>query len=133
MFFTDARKDRYNVGVQSPVLLNERSEPQPDVVLYRPALRNVHPKPEDIFLLVEVATSSLAYDLGPKLEAYARAGIREPWVIDVIGAELHVHRDPDQINRWYRDYQTLRPGAMARVAAFPDVCVPVAGLFGFVR
>ena len=133
MFFTDARQGRYNVGVQNPVLLNDRSEPQPDVVLYRPALRNAHPKPDDIFLLVEVATSSLAYDLGAKLEAYARAGICETWVIDVVGTELHVHRDPDQVDRGYRDTQTLRPGAVARVAAFPDVCVPVAGLFGLGR
>jgi Uma2 family endonuclease len=133
MFHTDARRGRYNVGVQNPVLLNDRSEPQPDVALYRPALRNTHPEPEDIFLLVEVAASSLAYDLGTKLEAYARAGIHETWVIDVVGTELHVHRDPDQLNRRYRDVQTLRPGAVARVAAFPDVCVPVAGLFGAVR
>lgn len=130
MFFTDARQGRCNVGVQDPVLLSDRSEPQSDIVLYRSALRNAHPKPADIFLLVEVATSSLAYDLGAKLEAYARAGICEAWVIDAVGTELHVHRDPDQVNRGYRDTQTLRPGTIARVAAFPDVCVPVAGLFG---
>jgi hypothetical protein len=33
-----------------------------------------HPRPSEIFLLVEVADTSLNYDLGPKLEAYARAG-----------------------------------------------------------
>jgi hypothetical protein len=43
----------------------------------------------------------------------------------------HVHRDPDQVNRSYRDTQTLRPGTVARVAAFPDVGVPVAGRSGW--
>jgi Uma2 family endonuclease len=52
MFFTDARQGRYHVGVQNPVLLNDRSEPQPDVVLYRPALRNTHPTP--VFSLVDL-------------------------------------------------------------------------------
>jgi Uma2 family endonuclease len=45
-------------------------------------------------LVVEVADSSLAYDLGQKANLYAGFGIAELWVIDAVKLVTRIHRDP---------------------------------------
>jgi Uma2 family endonuclease len=74
------------VSVQNPVRLNEYNEPQPDLTVIRPRdyLESL-PKPEDVLLLIEVSDTTLAYDRGVKLPLYARAGIREVWIVDLLG------------------------------------------------
>ena len=96
IFAKQIGKDRYRIGIQNPISLDPHSEPQPDVVLYAASVRGRHPRPDEIFLLIEVADTSLAYDRGPKLEAYARGGVREVWVIDVVRRRVCVCRNPDQ-------------------------------------
>src|SRR3712207_9326363 len=60
------------IRVQNPVRLSHRSEPEPDLALVRPesergrSYRVEHPTADDVLLIVEVADTSLAYDLGPK-------------------------------------------------------------------
>jgi Uma2 family endonuclease len=43
---------------------------------------------------VEVAYSSLTFDLTTKASLCARAGVLEYWVLDVTGRRLIVHRNP---------------------------------------
>ncbi len=45
-------------------------------------------------LVVEIADSSLGYDLGRKADLYAGFGIAELWVIDAVRLVTHIHRDP---------------------------------------
>jgi Uma2 family endonuclease len=45
-------------------------------------------------LVVEIADSSLGYDLGRKAGLYAGFGIAELWVIDAVRLVTHIHRDP---------------------------------------
>ena len=74
---------RYRVRVQNPVRLNDRSEPEPDVVLVRrrpEGYRAAHPTPADVLLIIEVAHSSLEYDRNIKAHIYGRSGISETWV-----------------------------------------------------
>lgn len=81
------------VRVQSPILLDEASAPQPDLVILRPRAdfyRDVLPGPADVLLVVEVADSSLPFDLAVKVPLYAAAKIAETWVIDA--ATLTTHR-----------------------------------------
>ena len=47
-----------------------------------------------MLLLVEVADSSLAYDRGPKLALYARHGVPEVWVVDLVGRAVEICREP---------------------------------------
>jgi Uma2 family endonuclease len=74
---------------------NPTNEPQPDViVLTRESSRfQSRPRPEDLRLVVEIADSSLNFDLTTKAALYARAGIVEYWVLDVARRRLLVHRD----------------------------------------
>src|SRR5204862_4114192 len=73
--FTDASKGRWITAVQDPVRLDEHSEPQPDLMLLKPVpdyYASRHPGPEDVYLLIEVADTSLATDREEKLPAYGR-------------------------------------------------------------
>src|SRR3954452_8515646 len=75
--FAKAAKDRFLVAVQDPVRLNDRSEPQPDVMLLKPKADDYgmrHPRPEDVFLLIEVADSTLQFDRDEKVAAYGAGG-----------------------------------------------------------
>jgi Uma2 family endonuclease len=76
---------------------NQASEPQPDIiVLTRSSLEIQHanPQPGELALVVEIADSSVRFDLSTKARLYARAGISEYWVLDVTGRQLIVHRQP---------------------------------------
>jgi Uma2 family endonuclease len=77
---------------------NPTNEPQPDLIVLSPAdspaLRSAAPQPQDLRLVVELADTTLAFDLTVKAALYARAGIVEYWVLDVQGRRLVVHRDP---------------------------------------
>jgi len=75
-------------------------------------------------LLAEVADTSLSYDIGPKLEAYARARIREVWVIDAIRRRVLVYRQPDQGR--YQTRLELAADGVVKVDAFPDIMFPVS-------
>ena len=127
--FAQLAGGRWLVAVQDPVRLDEYSEPQPDLMLLRPApdfYRTRHPGPEDVFLLIEVAASSLAYDRGTKLPAYGRAGISEVWIVNLEDETIEVCREPHLAG--YASMTSLRPGDKARPLAFPDAAVDVAEL-----
>jgi Uma2 family endonuclease len=76
---------------------NPTSEPQPDlIVLGRDVshFRLSNPGPADLRLVVEIADTTLSFDLTIKTRLYARAGIPEYWTLDVAGRRMIVHRDP---------------------------------------
>ena len=88
----------YVVFVQSPVTTPD-SEPEPDIAVVRGdrsqfLAQGRKPGPEDTELLIEVAESSLAFDRTTKLGIYARAGIREYWIVDVINQRVAVYTGP---------------------------------------
>src|SRR5439155_13081776 len=83
-FFTQNAKGRWLVAVQDPLHMDEHSEPEPDLMLLkaRPGdYTDRHPLPTDVFLLIEVADTSLHYDREEKVPAYGRAGILEVWIV----------------------------------------------------
>ncbi len=99
---------QYRLRTQNPVRLDSYSEPQPDFAilkLRKDGYRTAHPGPGDTLLVIELATSSLAYDIGKKQRAYAKAGIPEYWVVDLTGKQLHVFRKPAAIG--YANVQVL--------------------------
>ncbi|MDB6124693.1 MAG: putative dioxygenase [Pedosphaera sp.] len=128
--FNNLAAGRFLVSVQDPVLLDEHSEPQPDLMLLKPAHDDYstrHPGPEDVLLLVEVADTSLAYDRGEKLTAYGRAGIREVWIVNLAEQAIETYREPHYAG--YGITTVQRTGDKANPLAFPDVSVDVTQLF----
>jgi len=83
--------------VQNPLRLDAYNEPQPDLMLLRPRAddyRTSHPGAADVLLLAEVSETSLAYDRGAKLPLYARFGVPEVWIVDLVGGAVEVYREP---------------------------------------
>ena len=124
IFASRIGENRFRLGIRKAVSLDAHSEPQPDVVLYKSSVRGWYPGPDEIFLMVEVADVSLSYELGVKLEAYARGMIREVWVMDVVLPRVIIHRNPAQ-NR-YHSIKELTGSELLTVDAFPDIAFPVS-------
>ncbi len=85
------------VSVQDPVHLGEYSEPEPDLALLKPRedfYTQSHPTPPEILVAIEVADSSLESDRQLKLPAYARAGIPEVWLVDLVNGRVEIHTQP---------------------------------------
>ena len=121
---------RARIRCQDPVVLNDGSEPQPDFALVRRPWRgypHTHPEPDDIFLLIEVADSSLDFDRTVKLELYARAGIREVWIVDLTTDGVLVHRRPS--GGGYGSMVRVEPPGVLAVEALPGVTIPTADVF----
>ena len=129
-FFAQLGAGRWLVDVQSPVRLSGRSEPQPDFVLLKPLDEEYarrHPTPADVFLLVEVADSSVSYDTGRKLAAYAKAGIREYWVVNLVKRAVEVYRVPST-DGTYKMLTRFEGEDSISPEAFPDVMIRIAVL-----
>lgn len=127
--FSAAARGRWVTAVQDPVRLDDNTEPQPDLALLKPAphfYRRRHPKPEDVFLLIEVSDTTLDLDREEKLPAYGRAGIPEVWIVNLNNETIEVYREPHFTG--YGSKTVLRAGDHASPAAFPDVSVDVAEL-----
>jgi Uma2 family endonuclease len=95
----------------STVRLDLANEPQPDAILFiePPCGGQVRVSDDDYVeeapeLVVEIASSSASYDLGPKLEAYRRNGVREYVVWRALDREID----------WFvltdGQYRRLQPG-----------------------
>ena len=116
---------RSTVRVGGPIYLNDRSAPQPDFALVRwnPPGSGVTGRtmPEDVYLVIEFADSSLAYDQGPKLARYAAAGIPEVWVVNLRAREVTAYAAPSSSE--YTTVHTYRVGASISPQAFPDLAL----------
>src|SRR5579862_3614123 len=76
---------------------NPINEPEPDlIVLVRPFAdyRTGNPQPSDVRLVIEVSDSTFGFDRSVKASLYARAGIPEYWILNVLRRQLLVHRNP---------------------------------------
>jgi hypothetical protein len=119
------------VSPQNPLRLGERDEPQPDLVLLRARsdfYRSGGPEIDDVLLVIEVADTSFEFDRRVKAERYAKAGLREYWILHVQRDELLVFRDPGPDG--YRQIQTLARGQSLRPFAFPELELALAEILG---
>ena len=108
------------LGVQDPIQLTERTEPQPDVVLLQPRAdyyETAHPIPSEV-LLVEVSDSTVNFDRDVKVPNYARSGIQEVWLWDLEANCLEVYREPTA--NGYTSIQRFERGEIVSPLAFPD-------------
>ncbi len=85
---------RYFVRVQSPLDLGEESQPEPDVAVVTGSPRDYKSHPTTALLVVEISDSSLRLDRQRKRPIYARAGIADYWILNLIDRCLEVHRRP---------------------------------------
>lgn len=122
---------RATIWVQNPIILDRWSEPQPDLCVLAPRAdfyRAFHPRPRDVLLGIEVMDTSRGYDRTLKLPLYAKAELREVWLVDVKREVVEVYRRPAL--RGYRSEQTCARGQALRPVAFPRLRFRVNDLLG---
>ena len=116
----------WRIRMQSPLVLSQDIDPEPDCAVIAGTPRGASGHPTTADLVVEVADSSLNFDTNDKRLLYARAGIRDYWVVDVNGRQLLVYRDPQAGD--YATKQTLGPADALSPLAAPAAVVRVADL-----
>src|SRR5215471_15848158 len=96
--WTSKLGERAIVRIQNPVrLATEDSEVQPDVMLLKPRddfYSTAHPVAADVLLLIEVGDTTLRLERRVRLPLYARVGVRESWLCDVVSQRVEVYREP---------------------------------------
>ncbi len=121
--------NRVIIHVQDPIHLSDDSEPEPDIVLAVQdplAYSTHHPTAAEVLLVIEIADSSLKYDLEIKPPMYSKAGISEYWVLDVVERKLHVFRHPGELE--YQRQTILAETLEIAPLAFPDCAIAIRDL-----
>ncbi len=119
------------VSSQSSFRLDDYSEPQPDIALFRPRAdfyATALPTPADTLLVIEVADSSARYDRQIKLPLYARRGVPEFWIVDLDANLLRLYHEP-RGDDYLRSSATPAPGFVS-IASLPGITVDLSGLLG---
>jgi Uma2 family endonuclease len=123
----------FRVRCQLPLDLGQTTEPEPDysVVPGVPG-QFVLAHPTSAELIVEVSDSSLAHDRLNKGSLYARAGIADYWIVNLVDGQVEVYRHPvadaTQPHDWRYDSRTdltppatLAPLALSATLAVADL------------
>ena len=124
----------FHVRSQRPLSLGPDSEPEPDAAVVRGTLRDyVDAHPTMAVLIVEVSDTTLAFDRERKAGVYAKAGIREYWILNLIDRVLEVYRDPGPLREipsqiGYRSIRNFGPSETVNPLALPPAAVRVADL-----
>lgn len=128
---TQMLQGRAIVSVQDPIRLDQHSEPEPDIALlkYREDFYTDRlPKAEETLLVIEVADTSLEYDREAKIPTYAKAGIQETWLVNLLENCIEVYRSPSaegyEVRRIARHDQPLSS------QAFPDLQMTANEILG---
>jgi Uma2 family endonuclease len=125
--FSEQKKGRFKVGPGRPVPIPDFNEPQPDMVLFKTGAgaRTKHVSPQEIYLVIEVADTTLKYDSEKKLLAYQNARIPEYWIVDIPAKAVRVFR----LNQEKKYQETRYAEGSIAIQAFPDVKVQLEDLF----
>ena len=92
--------------IQLPLPLPPIDEPEPDVCIVRGRARDYigrYPDRTDVIAVIEVASSSLAYDRRTKQRLYAAANVPEYWIVNLQDDVVEVHRTPLPAEQRYAD------------------------------
>jgi Uma2 family endonuclease len=81
---------------QAPLAVSADSEPEPDLAVVAGSIRDhVNAHPSTALLVIEISDTTLAFDRSVKKRLYARAGIPEYWIVNLVERKVEVHREPE--------------------------------------
>ena len=127
--------DRAIVRCQSPIVLFDNSEPEPDfsIVQYREdEYLTAHPAATDVILVIEISDSSLDYDRATKTPLYAEAGIYDYWIFNLQQNILETYCEPYQNNDGefgYRMKRIVLPNETIVLPNFSDLVIDLVNIF----
>jgi Uma2 family endonuclease len=119
------------VWVQNPVQVNDYSEPLPDVALLKPRddfYAQANPQAADVFLIIEVADSSVEYDRDIKIPLYAQAGVAEVWLVNLPKEMIEIYSQPLEGN--YREIHLVKRGESLSAKSIPNLTIDAHAVLG---
>lgn len=119
------------VSTQNPIRLDDYSEPQPDLALLRwrdDFYRRAHPTSADVLLVIEVADTTVDSDRRIKLPLYAKAGIKEVWLVNLPGEQIEIYAEP--ASGAYQIIRQIKRGEEAQAHSIPDLAVSAHTVLG---
>jgi len=117
------------VRTKDPIQLDDFSEPEPDLVIVKGTVLEYaeqHPRPEHVYLVVEVTDSTLKQDCEIKEKLYAQAGLIDYWVVNLKKRQLHIFRDPTPTG--YTSHLILTEPNQVSPLAFPNLIVTLTSI-----
>lgn len=126
-------RENYWVRMQMPLDLGLDLEPQPDVAVVAGPKSSFTAHPTTALLVVEVSDSTLNIDRGRKACLYARAGLADYWIVNLVDRQVEVYRQPlaDATAPYgfkYAEVIIKKPGETVSPLAAPQAAVSVADL-----
>jgi len=128
-------EEKATIRGQEPIIITNNSEPEPDLTIVKNTPDDYflnHPIPSDIFLVIEVADSSLKYDQEVKLSLYAEAGISDYWIFNLIVYHLECYSEPYQDLQGtfgYRHKSIILPKESVKLPSFPELILDLTKVF----
>ncbi|MFN3561175.1 MAG: Uma2 family endonuclease [Chloroherpetonaceae bacterium] len=120
--------NRVTVSIQNPLWLDDYNEPEPDVVLLPMMGSEERPSGKDALLVVEVSDSSIKIDRTVKVPLYARFGVVEVWLVNLMERCVEVYRKPSA--EGYSEVKRYDEREWISPVQFPDVKMSVAEILG---
>jgi Uma2 family endonuclease len=120
------------VRVQLPLAVGLYSDPEPDVAVVAGVEDDYDDHPTTALLVVEISDTTLAADRRLKASLYARAGLLDYWILNLVERQLEALRNPGQLRNGeigYREQTILKPGQTISPLAKPDAEIAVDSLF----
>ncbi len=118
--------DALTAAQETTLRLDEHNFVEPDFCFFPRAIFPGDLRGYHVLLAIEVADSSLAYDLGRKIGIYAAFGVPEVWVIDANTLVTHVHRR--LAARGYEEISAVGPAETLTAERAPSVAVCLESL-----
>jgi len=124
----------YEVRMQGPIDLGQTTEPEPDIAVVVGSLEDFKEShPNAAVLIVEISDTTVSYDRRRKGSLYARAGVKDYWIVNLVKGQVEVYRDPipDAKERYGHRYSSrtdLQRGATVSPLALPGVNILVDDL-----
>ena len=115
-----------NLITETTLYVSDDEFLEPDFLFWPRAIPLASVTASSALLIVEVADSSLGYDLGRKAGIYARLGLQELWVIDAKSLVTTIHCDP--ASSGYTNTHKVEPSALLCPMQAPLLAVSLAAL-----
>lgn len=118
------------IRIQNPIRIGSHSEPEPDIVVTKKRLdhyRLRHPRPSDVYLVIEVSDSTLSKERGIKKALYAVANIPEYWIVNVPEKQIEIYRKPKNQDFEESEVVDLKGKAICKTIEFE---IEVKEIFG---
>jgi Uma2 family endonuclease len=95
-FFQRKALNHCSARCRLPLHLDPASEPEPDSSIVTGDPRDYLGKghPQTALLVVEVADATLMFDRTIKASLYAKSGIQDCWIVNLVDNCVEVHRNP---------------------------------------